>query len=412
MRLKQVLMKTLLLSVFALFFWALPPTPTRADECGGDCSVVPCNFETVCDDETGDCLEVHDWCSACGGNGCDNVGCPPGQYMANDGCHDIGEGGDGGGGGGIVLASCPSGTQPTGGVMYLPGTADMSCMAPIGCNQFFPVRHSGNPECSGSSQGSCEVAQLCCAPGQAVECGGIVSTDEVLSTDVKWDGYSRCPVGTRVAGTFFLDSPSVYCRQNCSCVTPCGTRPGTTVSCQDVSMGTYEIQTFLHPTVCYNWLDSRTADDRYVSHRDSNIVYARYKDENGEWVTEYYKITTCERINRVCTCNQTCTSTAPTNLSVTQGASGTAATLSWRSGTGGTSQVVYVGSNQNSVNNDCAYGGCIISDVALSPFYANYNFSYPVTGLTPNTTYYFRVVTQENSSCRPSAIFDASIDIY
>ncbi|NUQ57814.1 MAG: fibronectin type III domain-containing protein [Anaerolineales bacterium] len=97
---------------------------------------------------------------------------------------------------------------------------------------------------------------------------------------------------------------------------------------------------------------------------------------------------------------------------MTQGASGTAATLSWRSGTGGTSQVVYVGSNQNSVNNDCAYGGCIISDVALSPFYANYNFSYPVTGLTPNTTYYFRVVTQENSSCRPSAIFDASIDIY
>lgn len=325
----------------------------------------------------------------------------------------MGEGGSGGGGGGIALQSCPSGTQPTGGAMYLPGTADMSCMAPIGCNQFFPVRHSGNPEeCRGSSQGPCEITQLCCAPGQAVECGGIVSTDELLSTDVKWDGYSRCPVGTRVAGTFFLDSPSVYCRQNCSCVTPCGTRPGTTVSCQDVSMGTYETLTFLYPTVCYNRLDSRTANDRYVSHRDSNIVYTRYKDENGEWVTEYYKITTCERINRVCTCNQTCTSTAPTNLSVTQGASGTAATLSWRSGTGGTSQVVYVGSNQNSVNNDCAYGGCIISDVALSPFYANYNFSYPVTGLTPNTTYYFRVVTQENSSCRPSAIFDASIDIY
>lgn len=165
-------------------------------------------------------------------------------------------------------------------------------------------------------------------------------------------------------------------------------------------MGTYETLTFLYPTVCYNRLDSRTANDRYVSHRDSNIVYTRYKDENGEWVTEYYKITTCERINRVCTCNQTCTSTAPTNLSVTQGASNGSATIAWRSGTNGASQRVYVGTTQAAVDSGCTTGTCIVN-ASITPLSANINYTYPVTGLASNTQYFFRVVTYENSSCTP-----------
>lgn len=231
-----------------LMVGATPPGARADDYCSGNWSCVcskPDPVTKVCDGM---------WVCECDEAGEDlTCECPPGYSCDRFGeCHEMGSGDGGGGGGGIALQYCPSGTQPTGGVGYLPGTADMSCRSAANCDQYFPVRHGPNAECSKESQGSCEIAQLCCAPGQAVECGGIVSTDEALSTDVKWDGYSKCPgVGTRVAGTFSLDSSSVYCRRNCSCVTPCGTRPGTRVSCQDVSMGTYETQTFSDPKRCY-----------------------------------------------------------------------------------------------------------------------------------------------------------------
>lgn len=94
MRLKQVLVKILLLSALALFFGALPPTPTRADECGGDCSVVECNCRPIIGPD-GEPDEVCDWCTACGGGGCESGQCPSGMYRAPDGsCHDIGEGGE------------------------------------------------------------------------------------------------------------------------------------------------------------------------------------------------------------------------------------------------------------------------------------------------------------------------------
>lgn len=350
------------------------------------------------DPETGeDCSQ---WYDGCGGNW---DYCESGEYLAPDGsCNDIGEEGDDGGGGGYSYTSCPGGQVPTGGIVYLPG-ANFTCMTPGSCNSWFPSSGAGG-ECQNTRQ-DCNIQQLCCAPGQAVECGDIVSSNDVLPGDSKYDGYKNCPGAgsARVAAYLNNGDPVIYCRSGCKCVTPCGTRPGTTKTCGYQNQGNYTILTFHTPTSCVVSTDNTSYDDVYVTHYDSSVPYMTYKDEDGQWITEYYKTTVCRKRTYVCTCSQTCISTAPTNLSVTQGESATAVMFTWRSGTGGTSQIIYVGTNQNSVNNDCAYGGCIISGAVLSPFYANSNFSYPVTGLSANTTYYFRVVTHENSSCRPSA---------
>ncbi len=100
-------------------------------------------------------------------------------------------------------------------------------------------------------------------------------------------------------------------------------------------------------------------------------------------------------------CRSVCNSTAPSNLTVTQGASASTANVAWRSGTGGVSQRIYVGTSQAAVNSGCKSGTCIVNAV-MTPFSANTNYTYPpVTGLATNTTYYFRVVTYESSGCTP-----------
>jgi hypothetical protein len=115
-----------------------------------------------------------------------------------------------------------------------------------------------------------------------------------------------------------------------------------------------------------------------VSSRNTNVWRCENEgtpEEHCGWtdVTLTTYSTRCNNYEPVCSCVSTCTSTAPTNMSVTPGASPTAVTLSWRSGTGGTSQVIYVGTNQTSVNNNCSTGGCIISGSTVSPFLANTN---------------------------------------
>lgn len=102
-------------------------------------------------------------------------------------------------------------------------------------------------------------------------------------------------------------------------------------------------------------------------------------------------------------CVSICSGTAPTNLSVTAGASATSANLSWTSGSGGSSQRIYVSTSQSSVNNNCVDGQCIVNAV-MSPVTANTHYSYPtIAGLQSNTTYYFKVATYENASCIMSA---------
>ena len=125
MQLKRALMPYLILLTLTLFDWAWSPSPAFAQECGGDCSVEIVDYYEFCDGEV--CEQLPIYGSQCGGNGCQNVGCPSGQYMANDGCHDIGDGGgqtggDGGGAygyptcGGSQVLKC--GNDP---VLYLGG---------------------------------------------------------------------------------------------------------------------------------------------------------------------------------------------------------------------------------------------------------------------------------------------------
>lgn len=289
-------------------------------------------------------------------------------------------------------------------------------MTRASCDAWHPSAPAFNDECK-EGRSDCTLGGACCPVGQALECGDIVSTNDFLPTDVRVPGYRNCPTGMRV-GIFKNDAggdSAVWCRQGCRCVVPCGTRPGTTRTCSRTRLGTYTRTTNDGNIRSCNFSNYQLDDDdRWISTTPKRC-YQEWQeviecDEEGDrcrkrrrLVTVCEYTVTCERMATVCTCSQSCNSTAPTNLNVVQGASATAATLSWRSGTGGTSQIIYVGTNENSVNNNCASGGCIISGAQLTPFYANSNFSYPVTGLTANTTYYFRVVTHENASCRPSA---------
>jgi hypothetical protein len=310
------------------------------------------------DPEFGNCST---WYDGCGGNW---DYCASGEYRAPDGsCHDIGDGGgqtggDGGGAygyptcGGSQVLKC--GNDP---VLYLGGgggnTNDVnlaSCAYRGTCgDSYFPSAFT-ETGCDGKeTKGQCQTNCDCCNPGE-----------NYVKSTVTGSNYAR-------EVSCHSSIPSLYCNDwddtfvsrsygtgagNCYCI--CENEDGCGARCQ-----------------------------------------------HGSWAKN--DIITCTSKTTTWSCVDACASTAPTNLSVTQGASATAATLSWRSGTGGAYQVIYVGSDQNSVNNDCAYGGCVITGAQLAPFYPNSNFSYPVTGLSPNTTYYFRVVTHENSSCRPSA---------
>lgn len=341
---------------------------------GGGDLVCGCEWEQIncqIDSDTGD--HVCSYSCPCGSGG---GTCDAGYYRCNTGCCQVGTG-DG----------CECGTK-----------ADGSC----------------NP-CGGGGGGA--YGYPTCGGSQVLKCGN----DPVLylgggggnTNDVN---LASCAYRGTCGDSYF---PSVFtetgcdgketkgqCQTNCGC---CEAGDNYTKSTVTGSNYTREVSCFLSiPSLyCNDW------DDTFVSRSygtGAGNCYCNCENEDGcganctrggNWVKN--DMITCASKTTTWSCVDACASTAPTNLSVAQGASATAATLSWTSGTGGSYQVIYVGSDQNSVNNDCAYGGCVITGAQLAPFYPNSNFSYPVTGLSPNTTYYFRVVTHENSSCRPSA---------
>jgi hypothetical protein len=239
--------------------------------------------------------------------------------MGNDGdCHNYCEGEEVNDENRYNYTTCAAGQEPAGGVYILPSSGDLSCINPGGCNYWFPSEFSVNTECA-NNRGSCEINQHCCPIGQNVECGTTVSADDVLPTDTKYDGYAVCPVGTRVGLYANADSPTVYCRANCQCVVPCGERPGTSVDCNNVSMGTY---TKLNPPgdySCAEPYDSASQNDRMISWVNTNQVYREYYQSDDPdceskscsyLVQEYYIRLTCEKITRVCTCIDSCNATA------------------------------------------------------------------------------------------------------
>lgn len=114
--------------------------------------------------------------------------------------------------------------------------------------------------------------------------------------------------------------------------------------------------------------------------------------ENGAWTTD---LTRC----------RPCTITGPTNLTTTS-VSGTSQKLKWTSGQGGMTRV-WVSKHANPTSN-CSGGDgdrtlCIADDIRLE----NGEEEYIVTNLTPNTKYYWRLMTWKESGCDAgSQIFD------
>lgn len=135
-----------------VMFWCLwlLPTSVRAQNCGGDCSVVPTNCREVC--YAGYCENVCDYQSSCSGS-CQSVDCPPGQYKPPNSwqCVDI-------------AGSCA-------------------------CGEFYACPTESNPDrqcpCC-PTETACRNARVDCPPGTA-------RTNTVVSTTCeKIDGVGIC----------------------------------------------------------------------------------------------------------------------------------------------------------------------------------------------------------------------------
>lgn len=351
---KIIMIGALILGIFLALSW-------RVDEVSACANWCP-NPECLArDPDTRACTTwLHLCCDGTGGGG----GCAAGTYACNSGtgCCAVGGGG------------CECGTNSSGGCKSCP---------------------SGEPNCWNGSV-DCQPGGTL-APGQPVEtfnsnnawgqrmCGNIGSAQRIT-------GCARTVCDPE-------DENDCWCSNNIVTTYRC-CGAGTTEQCNTTYGSNYTV----YNVSCFS-SSSACGNNQLISIQRGAGTTRCYRDwdednnEPGDWI--YYDNVVCRPMTTTCSCVSVCNSTAPTNLTVVQGSSATSATLSWRSGTGGTSQVIYVGTNQTSVNNNCLSGGCIISGASVTPFTANTNFTYPITGLSPNTTYYFRVVTQENASCRP-----------
>lgn len=114
---------------------------------------------------------------------------------------------------------------------------------------------------------------------------------------------------------------------------------GTEYACDMLDHGSYtRLNPPASPNACEDEYDTATG---YTQSGEIYNQYWRSDDPNcerrscQELVTEYYVNTTCLDMDQVCSCQDICNSSAPTNLSVAQGASGTAANVSWSAGSGG-----------------------------------------------------------------------------
>lgn len=315
------------------------------------------------------------------------------------------------GGGDGVTQACPCGYDGA-------GTLCWECPADEGC--------TSNAQCGGGQvccQGSC-VGSGECGGGGGAEC---------------WGGAVGCPAGSTVA---WNQPVNTFCKKNDwgTMCEPIGSAQKNSGCCnekcdpnndQDCWCANTQVTTYnccpagtadtcdLIPGSDYTWLreynlrfQCQDEYDTFISTTRSNVVkwgpvkmctdYDEIKEKCvGEtyWYTDYYYSTTCSDVDRVCTCQSVCSNTAPTNVNVVQGSSATAANVSWTVGTGGASQRLYVDQSQTEVNNGCPTPSACEVNATL----ASGTNSYIVTGLLPNTTYYFRVTNYASSSCNIGA---------
>lgn len=99
-----------------------------------------------------------------------------------------------------------------------------------------------------------------------------------------------------------------------------------------------------------------------------------------------------------------CTINAPAWGTVTR-LTDTRASLSWTPGNpglAGTTQQIYMGTNQNQVNNNCPVGSsCVVSLTNRPSTWDLYNTPAIPSVLTPGTFYYARIVNYKDATCMP-----------
>lgn len=341
---------TWFLGLFLILFFIINNPPrvfAICAPCGGGCpGGQTCETISAC---VGRCVDSGDCTS---NSQCGSGVCCQGQ------CVGAGECGGGGGGaecwGGGV--NCPSGWTP-------------AWNQPLNS---FCKRNDWGTMCEpiGSAQQNSGCCNERCAPGDNGE-------EECWCGNVQATTYNCCP-------------------------------PGTADTCNIVPQGS-------NYTILREWVARYACEDEYdtfISTTRSNVIkwgpvkLCTEYDEIAEkcvgeqyWYTDYYYSTTCSDSDRICTCQSVCSNTAPTNVSVVQGASATSASVSWTVGTGGSSQRLYVDQSLSEVNGGCPTPSACEVNATL----ASGTNSYLVTGLLPNTTYYFRVTNYNSSACNIGA---------
>jgi hypothetical protein len=348
MQVKHALKTILILSILVLFYFVFPPKPVAAQECGGDCSVVQCNGYY---NEGG--AWVYDWCSACGGNGCQSVGCPSGMYMTNNGCKQIGSGGGGSTGGGGGSCQNASVNCAPGATISLGQVVSQRCYSEWGGSFCGAI---------GTAQRQGDIEQTCCS-------GYHEATNETP--------YNSC------------DNPLIYTYACCPA--------GSTESCHMVEGPevTRELGYSGDPSIqgCYGQGEYNKSWYHNGNCRDI-IIRRGQEDEEQIYVCDWNVV--CGTQIQSCTCISSCTQTAPTGLSIVAGPTvGTTARASWTLGTGGEAQFIWVDEDQAEVNAGCPTAGDCEMSLQL-PAVAN---NMLVNGLTPLRTYYFRIINIGGPGC-------------
>ncbi len=273
------------------------------------------------------------------------ITCIPSTDQCVQGCCVApgGGGGSGGGGGGYVYPTCGAGTS-------------LSCLS--------------------SGQTSM------CVDGLST-CGGLFPSQASSS----WAcGYYDAS-DTLVQGTL--------CETSCNC---CAT--GSVNTCES---GTYTYaytsanyrvagdgsQVPVNPKLC------QEDDDAYVS--TQSMTNCRWDDTGG---INDGALLGCDYVSvcRRCGCTPTCNVTTPTSLAVS--CTGTTATLTWTPGSGGTSQKIMVDEDLAEVNADCPTAGDCVTNSSLTTS----DNSELISGLSPTTTYHFRVVNYSSASCQQASV--------
>lgn len=266
----------------------------------------------------------------------------------------------------------PTGCVSAGGCSSQ-GCAGVSCEAgfyacnngccPIGggggqCGDTYPCGTPSNPDkicyisCGGGGAAACRSGKTDCPAGTVINLNQVISQScEVVNSERQCGGIGSAQRtdGSQGACCRWVQPP-----RECGDWYPCGTRNNPDKMCRDCTE---------EPAYCAN---------------------AR--------LTTYG-------------CVSTCNATAPTNVSVTQGSSPTVANLSWTSGINGVSQRLWVDEDLSEVNAGCPTPNDCVVNTSITPFTANTAYTYPpITGLLPNTTYYFRVVTYKDATCSPGTV--------